>query len=303
MDKLAFVGNSESPSKLLELFRKQTPGRSGVWGELTGIDNYEEAEYFAVIDRIPNNLRSVVKEDKCVFLGAHPETMQAYQDMSSFKGIKMYDLKHTFGFLEWWIKYDYDFLSKLEAPKKLQNLCAIISNANTQSYHKARLSWVSTFCKKQDLDFNLYGRLNPNITSNVVGITKYYKGPCGSLDARGFAVSGNDHMSGKEDVLFPHRYIVEFDATGENYFSERVADDMLLWCMPIYWGGSNVHKYLPENSFRYFDINGSGEDVLKIINSNFYDEHIEDLSRARRILLDELQIWPRVHQAIYGKCK
>lgn len=298
MKKVAFVGNSETPEKLLELFRKMTPGNSGIWKNLQGVASYKEADYFAVIDWLPPNLG--IDESKCVFLGAHPETMQAYRNMSNYKGLKMYDCRHTIGFLEWWIKYDYDFLSKLEPPTKTKQVCAIVSNANTQSYHKDRLSWLDRFTNliaTQKQEFNLYGRIVPFTEP----MKKVYRGPCGSLDARGFAASGNDHMTGKEEVLLEHKYIIEFDATGSNYFSERVLDDMLLWCMPIYWGGKSVHNYLPSKSFQYFDIIINGADVLDIINSNFYEEHIEDLRQARNLLLNKYQLWPRVHEAIFGE--
>ena len=294
MKNLAFVGNGEPPAKLLEIFRKQTPGSKGIWGQLRGVDNYREADYFAVIDCLPGNVQ--IPESKCVFLGAHPETMHAYRDMSNYKGIAMLDCKHTVGFLEWWIKRDYDFLNALQPPTKTQVLGAIVSDANSQNYHTKRRSWLERFCSTNPEQFNLYGRIKP-----WNNLTKYYKGSCGSTDSRGAAVTGgNDHMSGKEDVYLNHKYMIEFDATGANYFSERILDCMLLWAMPIYWGGSGVHKYLPENSFRYLNIDGNGVDAVAIAKSSFYEDHIADLTRARHILLNELQLWPRIHSSIFG---
>lgn len=292
--KIAFVGNSEPPQRLLELFRKFTPGRTGCWGQLQGVDNYKDADVFGVIDWLPQGLG--IDETKCVFLGAHPPTMQAYRNMSNYKGIKMYDLKHTIGFLEWWLDYDYDYLSNLKPNNKSFKLGAIVSNADTQSYHQARLTWLNRFANTNPKDFDLYGRIKPSGR-----LKDYYRGACGSLDPRGAAASGgNNHMQGKELAYSLHKYMLEFDATGEHYFSERVLDCILMWSMPLYWGGSGLHKYIPENSFRYIDINKNGEDVLEIINSNFYEEHLEDLAKARDILLNELQLWPRIHQAIFG---
>lgn len=304
MKKLAIIGNSETPSKLLELFRKMTPGSSGIWKNLQGVDNLEEADYYAVIDWLPPNLG--VDESKCIFLGAHPEGMQSYRDMSNYKGLKMYDCKHTFGFLEWWIKYDYDFLSNLKPPTKKKFWpCAIVSNASSQSYHKKRIEFLERFSKRMSdnfvdgfsFAFSLHGRIVPTTEE----MKHWYRGPVGSADGRGFAACGNDHMTGKEEVLLDHEYIVEFDANGENYFSERVADDMLLWCMPIYWGGSGVHKYLPEKSFRYFDINGDGDDVMKIVSSDFYNKNLTYLAEARNLILNKYQFWPRVHEAIFNE--
>lgn len=296
MDKIAFIGNSEPPNKLLQIWKKQTPGSKGVWGNLQGVDNYEEADYFGVIDYLPSYLKGKIKEDKCVFLGAHPETMSAYRDMSNYICLAKYDCANTFGFGEWWINYDYDYLKALEKPKKTKILGAIVSNARSQSYHTARIEWLKRFCDRINIDFDLYGRIEPDTDS----MKKYYRGACGSQDARGSAVSGgNDHMSGKESIYEQHLFMIEFDATGRHYFSERVFDCMLLWAIPIYWGGSGLHEYIPKESFHYLDINGNGSDVLEIIEkynpiTNYY------LTETRNILLDELQLWPRIHKAIYG---
>lgn len=305
MKKIAFVGNGEPPDKLLELFSRFTPGRSGIWRNLQGVNNYRDADVYGVIDWLPSNLG--IDETKCIFLGAHPETLRAYRDMSNYRGIAQLDCKREIGFLEWWINYDYDTLMNLQPVQKVKTLSCIMSNANSDLSHTKRKNWLQRFTDRTDLHyvvdgklntFDLYGRIVP-FTENM---KKFYLGPCGSSDARGAALSGgNDHMSGKEDVYLQHKYSLEFDNVGKYYFSERVLDSMLLWDMPIYWGGQGVHLVLPEKSFRYLNIEGNGEDVLRIINSNFYEENLDSLAKARQILLNELQIWPRIHKIVFGE--
>ena len=298
--KIAFIGNSEPPEKLLELFRKFTPGKSGIWGQLKGVNNYQDADYFGVIDYIPDNIRNQIDETRCIFLGAHPETMQAYRDMSNYKGIKMYDLKHAFGYGEWWLKYDYDYLMKLSPNPKLKLLGAIVSDANTQEYHKKRREFLERFTNRNDIEFDLYGRIRP-FTENM---KKYYRGVCGSLDARGAAsANGNDHMSGKEEIYNKYKYMIEFDATGKNYFSERVFDCLLMWSMPIYYGGYNLDKYLPKECFVQLDINGNGDDIIKIINSGIYEKSLPYIAKARQLLLNKYHIFARCHDAIFGEQK
>jgi hypothetical protein len=295
MKKLAFIGNSEPPSKLLEIWRKQTPGRSGIWGQLEGIANYKDADYFMVVDVLPSGLG--IDPKKCIFLGAHPPGMKPYADMSNYTCLAKADCKDMVGFLEWWIKYDYDYLKALQAPTKTKLLGAVMSNADTMPHHKSRKDWLKRFCQRDNLDFNLHGRIQPDNKQ----IARYYRGACGSWDPRGAAASGgNDHMSGKEQFYLDHKYVFEFDAVGRHYFSERILDSMLLWAMPLYWGGEGMHEVLPPESFRYLNINGDGQDMLDIVNSGFYEQHIGDLTKARDILLDELQLWPRTHKLIFG---
>lgn len=291
--KLAFIGNSKPPNTLLEMFRRQTPNDSGVWGDLIGVDNYNEAQVFGVIDRLPDNLKHL--ETKCVFLGAHPpDTHYAYQDMSNFKGIKMYDCKHLFGFGEWWLNHNYNYLTDLQPPKKIHDLGCIMSNSSSQIYHIKRRQYIERYANHHK-NLNLYGRVVP-----WGNLKACYNGFCGSNNEK---ASDNDHMSGKEKVYSMHRYALEFDASGGHYFSERIFDCLLMWCYPIYWGGNNLHEYIPKESFSYLDIDGKGEDVMNIINSKIYDQRIEAIKEARDILLNRLQIWPRIHEAIFGVCR
>lgn len=297
MKKLAFVGNGEPPGKLLEIFRKQTPGSKGVWGQLQGVDSYN-ADYFMVIDELPKNLG--IDPNKCVFLGAHPETLKGpYRSMDGITCLAKASCKDTVGFLEWWIKLDYDYLKNLQPPTKTKLLGSIVSNAESDKSHTLRKDWLRRFTARDNMNFDLHGRIKPD-----GGMGKYFRGVCGSWDPRGAAASGgNDHMSGKEQVYLDHKYMLEFDNIGKWYFSERVLDCMLLWAMPIYFGGQGLHTFVPPDSFRYLDINGDGADVLSVVNSGYYEQHINDLAKAREILLDELQLWPRTHKFIFGTCK
>ncbi len=295
MKKIAFVGNSQSADKLFDMFKRQTPGNLGIWGGLQGVRSYQEADIFGVIDELPQNLKHF--EERSVFLGAHPpESHHAYRDMSKYKGIAKADLSEKIGFLEWWIKYDYDYLKSLKPMNKINDLGCIMSDAASQSYHKNRLKWLQEFTNKNNLDFNLHGRIRP-FTENM---KKYYRGACGSLNPSGI---NNDHMSGKESVYESHRYMIEFDAPGKFYMSERMLDCLLLWSYPIYWGGENIHQVIPKESFSYLDINGNGNDVLEIIQENVYEKALPYISEARQLLLDKWQLWPRIHELVFGKTK
>jgi hypothetical protein len=89
----------------------------------------------------------------------------------------------------------------------------------------------------------------------------------------------------------------------ENYFSERLFDSMLMWCIPIYYGGTNIDKYLPINSFQYFDLynlNHTPEYILDIIHSDFREQHLSDLAEARNLLLNKYQIWARMWETIHS---
>jgi hypothetical protein len=292
MDKLCFLGNSETPQKLLDTFRKMTPGRTGIWGNLQGTGNIDEADYFAVIDKVPSEYVYRIKPDKCVILGAHPESLQSYQNMDSIIALSKFDCAKTIGFLEWWIKYDYDYLSSLQPMNKPKILGTIVSNSGSDRSHTMRKSFIERFCTNHNSILDVYGRIVP-----FGSIIPHYKGVCGQ---RANTVTSGDYWSGKEPVYEQYKYMLEFDNFGKYYFSERVLDCLLLWSMPIYNGGENIHEFIPQGSFRYFNINGNGEDVIRVIRDQTYEQNIDNIRMARNILLNHLQVWARVHSAIYG---
>ena len=98
---------------------------------------------------------------------------------------------------------------------------------------------------------------------------------------------------GKENVLAQHEYSIEIDVgLTKHYFSERVFDSLLMWCMPLYWGGTNLEDYLPAECFKYIDIYGDGRDLFDA------KRKISAIAEARDLLLNKYQLWPRVYEVI-----
>jgi len=66
--------------------------------------------------------------------------------------------------------------------------------------------------------------------------------------------------------------------------------------MPIYWGCKNIDKFLPKGSYINIDINKSGveDEIIMISKSNLFEENIESIKEARKIILDKYNIWPTI---------
>jgi hypothetical protein len=177
------------------MWKKQTPGCLGVWGNLEGVPNLADAEIYAVVDRLPAGV--VVDPAKCVFLGAHPPSMpHAYADLSNQVCLAKADTRDTVGFLEWWIDWDYDHLKRLNDKVGVRRpLMCVMSNNHTNSSHHARLHWLNRFCHHHNMDFDLFGRIKPR--TEQVG--RYYRGECGSWHGE----AGGGHMAGKEVAYLP----------------------------------------------------------------------------------------------------
>jgi len=228
--------------------------------------------------------------------------MSAYHSQAKYKGFKNLDIVNGIGFTEWWINLDYTYLSNLQPPLKTKQLACIMSDSNCQTYHTARRDHLSRFIdtNADKVEFNLHGRIIP-FTEKM---KQYYRGVCGSYDPSGaFSSNGNDHMSGKEQVLSEHKYILEYDCTGEHYMSERLFDDLLLYSLPIYFGGKGAEKYLPKGSVFQLDINGNGSDFIDLLNDDLYEISLPAIIEARDIILNKLQLWATIHKAIFGTYK
>jgi len=300
MIKVFFTQTEHSSEYTLKMLSKMTPNRSGKWKNLIGTTNIDEADFIVVIDY---TVQKIPKNKPVIYLGAHPTVCKGYQNYDNKEAFAKFDCRNTVGFIEWWLKDDYDALMAMKLPKKTKDLSCIISNQRVYDYHRKRIEFLKEFCEKFPDRIDIYGRIKPKKEEGV--ILKSFKGVVG----KDTNVSNylNSYWYGKKNALESYRYSLEFDMGNSPemgndcfyYFSERLVDSLLMWCMPIYYGGTQIHKFLPINSFRYLNLfKDTPEYVIKIINSNFREDHLKDIEKARYLILNELQIWARVWRAI-----
>ena len=286
MTKVCFIYDSEPRDEILKTFSRFTPKKSGIWKDMVGVTSVDEADYCMLLD---GRSSEIVPPEKAILVGAHPkmEGFASYQCFDNRQCVAKLDCRDTFGYGGWWLDEDYDTLSALKHPKKVKDLSCILSNGKGPWGEIQRIEFMKRFCSKYPGKVDLYGRIKPEGS-----LVADYKGELGTNTPA-------TYRFGKRRGLEPYRYSIEFDnGPTRNYFSERFFDSMLMWCMPLYWGGTNVEDFLPADSFRYIDINGDGSDVMDIVNSNFREKHLDAIAEARDLLLNKYQIWPRLHSVI-----
>jgi hypothetical protein len=99
----------------------------------------------------------------------------------------------------------------------------------------------------------------------------------------------------------PYRYSIAVENyRGPFYFSGKLTDALLAWCMPIYWGCTNLNEFLPENSYININIEdpNAPDKMNEIVESNKREENIDAIAEARRRILDQHQIWPVVEKVV-----
>lgn len=298
MKTVCFLTSTWSPQYLLSYYSKMTPGRSGVWKDLKGITDVEKADVVVVID----DTTTKIPHDRIIYLGAHPTTCEGYKCFDNKPAIAKFDCRDTFGFGEWWLSHDYDTLSTMEPPTKSKDLICILSDQRVYDYHRKRIEFMVEYCKKFPVD--LYGRIKPQVGEE--SLSSCFKGVLGPDNgAEDFL---DNYRTGKEHQLLHYRYSLEFDMGSspdwgdcEYYFSERFFDAMLMWAMPIYYGGTKIHKFLPQGSFMYVDVfKDTPAYIQYAIASDLREDNLENMREARNLLLNKYQIWPRVWGAMNG---
>lgn len=273
--KVCFIYDHWNNEKTLSLYKKMTPQSSGVWKDLVAVTEERDADWCVVVD----DTQRCMNPDKTLYMSAHPYMAgyEGYRDLSQKK--HKLDNKETFGFGEWWLKYDYDYLSSLEPMEKFKDCCWIISNS-VGGYGRERRKELA---KQLNGQIDVFGRIK-GVGAGKLGVEDN---------------DGGNHTWGKEDVLAKYRYSVEVDVgLCRNYFSERIFDSLLMWCMPLVWGATNIEEYLPRDSFRYIDIYGSGKDILEISKTNAREQSLEAIREARNLLLNKYNIFARSYDYI-----
>jgi hypothetical protein len=169
------------------------------------------------------------------------------------------------------LKYDYDFLkAQVDPPRKQVDLVAINSNINDLEGHIKRTNFVRGLCEI-NFDFLLYGGSNWSKYKQYV----------------------NSASEGKWPIYSISRYVLVIEnEVAPFYWTEKITDTILCWSMPIYYGCTNIEDYLPEGSFIRLNIDDvdAFAKLNDIIKSQYYEENIENLAKARDLILDKFNL-------------
>jgi len=296
MIKVCFLSHHfESPETFLNSILKMTPGRKGVWKNIEAVTNPKDADYYAIFDGYNHEL--LEQEKKAIYFCQHPYTPYSpkHKTWSDKKALLKFPLKHYLNPGEWWIEKDYDELINMECPIKRKLLICVMTYQTHHSMYSERHKFMERFITNHPKLFvDLYGRPKDKFESNEILKEKYR----GVLGIENYNPLKGEHIVGK-NVIGDYVYSIEIDVGPcENYFSERFYDSLLMWTLPFYWGCTNVHKYIPSNAFRYFDIYKNGEDIFKEIGEDYKIPDFDTIKKARDLLLNKYQTWSYVHDIV-----
>lgn len=141
--------------------------------------------------------------------------------------------------------------------------------------YSERIKSIEFFESRMPNKFSLYGRgwnkpKKYNLTEAFFGFKKYltYKG----------------EVEDKIELLSGFKFSLCFENLTDvkGYITEKIFDCFKARCVPIYWGASDIEKYIPKDCFIDFRDFGDYEKLLTFLESideNRYNDYIKNIEK------------------------
>jgi hypothetical protein len=291
MIKVVFYSNYSSSYKLLDSYKTWTPGNMGIWNNICGVIDINNADCVIFLEAIPNGFDLTTLTDKIVI--CFPREPFGNKNWKKYNGFT-YDNYYHVVTNPAFINKNYDFLNNLKYIPSVKNkkFSAVISNKNFgHGYQQRRLFLIKMASMYPNL-CDIYGKG----WGNELGTS--YKGELECYHTK------NDKSDGKFPALINYNYSLCIEnCSKKNYFTEKFTDCILSWCIPIYYGCTNISEYFPEGSYYEIDITNSNciENIINIINTPISQKNIEALKEARDLVMNKYNVWSSIESVINNK--
>lgn len=287
MKSVAFVGGwGESSAAMLKRYAMQTPGCRGIWDDIVGVESPDKADFLVVMDRTPKDMDvDKLAWERVIYFEREPHQTPWME--RKFPSNMFFDGSYTkcHNVPTWWINRPFDDLVAMPYPTKTKKLSCVNSGLYSHiDEHRLRVEFLHRFTQEtQDID--IWGRgigrfIHPATYRGELN----YDGNCKLL---GFI--DHEYALVLENVRLP------------NTWSEKICDPLLSWCVPIYWGDSNIAHYFPAGSYHALPRELTGVTAASIAEITRQPVNREALAQARQDLLFKWNIWPTLQRIIKGE--
>jgi len=266
---------------------RQTPARSGAWsGVRFTLEPVEECDVLLVLNEVRDEL----------LVRCPPQNVWALMQEPFVPGVFDWMVEGHRGFarvfthhpprrsgryvaapplVPWHVDRDFDALDGMAPPPKSADLSWITSAARDFPGHRRRMAFLEFLCDRADLPFDLFGR-------------------------------GIRPISDKWNGLAPYRYSLAVEnCCCPDYWTEKLADCLLSFTLPFYYGCPNLECYLPAEAFVRIDIGdpqGAVRTIREAIARDEYTRRLPAICEARRRLLQQYQFFPFIAGQALASC-
>jgi hypothetical protein len=263
----------------------QTPGLSGRWRDTRFLlDGGGPCDYAAVLNQAPpGTLVTCPPEHAWLLLQEPPNEhfkpmhrgdgafARVYTTDATLKGDRYV---HAHPALPWHVERDYDWLKRCAPPEKTRAVSCITSAKAIFEGHRRRLRFLADVRRR--VAFDLFGR--------------------------GFA-----SVADKWEVLAPYRFaLVVENFINPLYWSEKLADPLLAWTVPIYAGCTDIARWISAEAIIQVDMGdpGAADRVLAAVSEErAWERRLEAVAEARRRILDEHNLFALIAREIEGNAQ
>jgi len=289
---------------------RQTPEEKGIWENIHFTEQpIEECDYVMILNPVNEETTVNCPPENIWYMTQEPVTeSHKWMSIKPKYAHNMFTTEHNIqkpshiqsqAALPWHINKTFDFLTSNKIPKKTKNISWITSRLKVLKGHKARMNFLDYITGKLDLD--------------LISTYEYYlrkEGATRKLIDEEQAKLGFVCVEDKWAGLAPYRYSLAVENfSNPFYWTEKLIDAYLSWCMPIYYGCSDITKYFPKESLILIDINKPDEAVAIIeeaLSKNAWEKNLEAIAYARELILKKYQLFPfitkqiKAHEAAKG---
>lgn len=311
--------------EFLNLIKKQSYDGNCRWNTIEAVTDFSKADYHIALNK------PTLQNSKTLLFSMEPPCLLPERYWENIDVVSKFPVSEFYKPQHWWVGKSYQELKSMEPLDKNKGLSWITTdkgknvNALLNAFRSRLLEreYKKFEYKSLPLLTNLvergfYGSGMLESLNNLVlnhptdghllrmeffdRLTRRYPG---FVDVYGRGDFSGEYYKGvvndKWDGLAPYRYSLAIENyKGKNYFTEKISDALLAWCMPIYWGCTNLPEFLPEDSYVWIDIEGEGapEKVKDVVESRRREENLDAIAEARDRILHKYQIWPTVNRAV-----
>jgi hypothetical protein len=257
---------------------RQTPGGKGVWDGISfTCDPVDECDVLVMLNnrmktdvtlRCPReNIWAIMQEPYVRgFNDWMAEGLESYAKVfSHYRPEKKDKFVVSQPALPWHVNRTFDELVSADVPEKIKPLSWIVGNVADIPGHFMRRAFLKHIRRRESLPIDLFGK----------------------------AVRFIDD---KWDGLAPYKYSIAVENSQSNdYWTEKIADCMLAWSVPLYDGCLNLEEYFPPGSFIRIDIakpEKAVAEIKEILVHDQWESRLPALEEARKLILHKYQLFP-----------
>jgi hypothetical protein len=167
------------------------------------------------------------------------------------------------------VHYDYGDLAQLPPPDKCGRASAICSSRKDVPGHLARLELIKALKARDDCSVDLFGY-------------------------------GHHPIADKLEALLPYDFhVVLENSCIDDYWTEKLSDAYLAYCLPLVWGCSNLADYFPPASFIALDTTDprrAAAEVAAAVAAGITPRQRVAVREARRLVLTEYNLFAEIRR-------